>query len=211
MANQASSPLSIINILMVRIKYFETACLGGYQDSSIVYQFQSSKLFRIKTILKFMLPVIFLNLYYTSGSFHTCEITSLNIALQRNNMHIKNVKFPCRTLKMSSTYKSALFTKNIMMSYLCLTIWMIYLILLAGDVELNPGPASIDSGSISNDLSDSSIIDVSIFEQNFSIVHYNIQSLVGKLDQIQIELSHFDVIALSESWLSDNVNVFPGL
>ena len=67
MANQASSPLSIINILMVRIKYFETACLGGYQDSSIVYQFQSSKLFRIKTILKFMLPVIFLNLYYTSG------------------------------------------------------------------------------------------------------------------------------------------------
>ena len=205
MANQASSPLSIINILMVRIKYFETACLGGYQDSSIVYQFQSSKLFRIKTILKFMLPVIFLNLYYT-GSFHTCEITSLNIALQRNNMHIKNVKFPCRTLKMWSTYKNALFTKNIMMSYLCLTIWMIYLILLAGDVELNPGPASIDSGSISNDLSDSSIIDLSIFEQNFSIVHYNIQSLVGKLDQIQIELSHFDVIALSESWLSDNVS-----
>ena len=88
---------------------------------------------------------------------------------------------------------------------LCLTIW-IYLILLAGDVELNPGPASIDSESISNDLSDSSIIDLSIFEQNFSIVHYNIQSLVGKLDQIQIELSHFDVIALSESWLSENVS-----
>ena len=205
MANQASSHLSIINILMVNTKYFETACLGGYQDSSIVYQFQSSKLFRIKTILKFMLPVIFLNLYYT-GSFHTCEITSLNIALQRNNMHIKNVKFPSRTLKMSCTHKNALFTKNIMMSYLCLTVWMIYLILLAGDVELNPGPASIDSGSISNDLSDSSIIDLSIFEQNFSIVHYNIQSLVGKLDQIQIELSHFDVIALSESWLSDNVS-----
>ena len=141
---------------------------------------------------------IFLNLYHTAGSFHTCEITGLNIALQRKNMHIKNVNFPCRTLKMSCTYKNALFTKNIMMSYLCLTIWMIYLILLAGDVELNPGPASIDSGSISNDLSDSSIIDLSIFEQNFSIVHYNIQSLVGKLDQIQIELSHFDVIALSE-------------
>ena len=83
---------------------------------------------------------------------------------------------------------------------------MIYLILLAGNVELNPGPASIDSGSISNGLSDSSIIDLSIFEQIFSIVHYNIQSLVGKLDQIQIELLHFDVIALSESWLSDNVS-----
>ena len=108
---------------MVSTKYFKTACLGGYQDSSIVYQFQSSKLFRIKTILKFMLPVIFLNLYHTSR-FHTCEITSLNIALQRNNMHIKNVKFPCRTLKMSCAYKNALFTKHIMMSYLCFTIWM---------------------------------------------------------------------------------------
>ena len=83
---------------------------------------------------------------------------------------------------------------------------MVFLILLAGDVELNPGPASIDSESISNDLSDSSMVDLSIFEQNFSIVHYNIQSLVGKLDQIQIELSHFDVIALSESWLSENVS-----
>ena len=61
------------------------------------------------------------------------------------------------------------------MSYLCLTIWMVYLILLAGDVELNPGPASVDSGLISNDLSDSSIIDLSIFEQKFSIFHYNIQ------------------------------------
>ena len=30
--------------------------------------------------------------------------------------------------------------------------------------------------------------------------------MVGKLDQIQIELSHFDVITLSESWLSDNVS-----
>ena len=117
MANQASSHLSIINILMVSTKYFETACLGGYQDSSIVYQFKSSKLFRLKTIIKFMLPVIFLNLYYR-GSFHTCEITILNIALQRNNMHIKNVNFPCRTLKMSCTYKNVLFTKNIMMSYL---------------------------------------------------------------------------------------------
>ena len=92
MANQASSHLSIINILMVNILYLETACLGDYQDSSIVYQFQYSKLLRIKIILKFMLPVIYLNLYYT-GSFHTCEITSLNIALQRNNMHIKNVNF----------------------------------------------------------------------------------------------------------------------
>ena len=84
MANQASSHVSIINILMVNTKYFETACLGGYQDTSIVNQFQFSNLFRIKTILKFMVPVIFLNLYYT-GSFHTCEIISWKN--RRNNFH----------------------------------------------------------------------------------------------------------------------------
>ena len=72
--------------------------------------------------------------------------------------------------------------------------------------RFNQVPASIDSESISNNLSDSSMVDLSIFEQNFSIVHYNIQSLVGKLDQIQIELSHFDVFAQSESWLSENVS-----
>ena len=45
-----------------------------------------------------------------------------------------------------------------------------------------------------------------IFERNFSIVHYDIRSLVGKLDLIQTELSQFDVIALSETWLSNSVS-----
>ena len=42
----------------------------------------------------------------------------------------------------------------------------------------------------------------SVFEKNFSLVHYNVQSLLNKIDQIQMELSHFDIIALSETWLS---------
>ena len=77
MANQASSHLSIINILMVRIKYFEAACLGGYQDSSIVYQSQSSKLFGIKTILKFMLSVIYSCPMKThhSSDVHICGLS----------------------------------------------------------------------------------------------------------------------------------------
>ena len=42
----------------------------------------------------------------------------------------------------------------------------------------------------------------SVFENNFSLVHYNIQSLLNKIDQIELELSHFDLIALNETWLS---------
>ena len=55
--------------------------------------------------------------------------------------------------------------------------------------------------------------ELQIIEHNFSIVHYNVQSLLLKVDQVQIELSHFDVIALSETWLSpsttDEVISFP--
>ena len=56
--------------------------------------------------------------------------------------------------------------------------------------------------SSDDNISNSSTYDISIFGQNFSIVQYNIQSLMGKIDQLQIELSHFDVIALTETWLS---------
>ena len=36
----------------------------------------------------------------------------------------------------------------------------------------------------------------------FSFVHYKFQSLLNKIDKTELELSHFDVIALSETWLS---------
>ena len=82
---------------------------------------------------------------------------------------------------------------------------MFFLILLAGDIESNPGPDSFDPSSDDN-ISNSSTYDISIFEQNFSIVQYNIQSFMGKVDQLQIKLSHFDVMALIVTWLSENVS-----
>ena len=131
---------------------------------------------------------------------------SLNTALQRNPVQIMKVKYPWRRVTTVCTYNNVLFTQSTLILQFCLSTWVIFFILLAGDVELNPGPGSTDSISISGDLSDDSIIDVSIFERIFSIVHYNIQSFIGKLDLIQTELSHFDVTALSETWLSNNVS-----
>ena len=72
--------------------------------------------------------------------------------------------------------------------------------MLAGDVELNPGPQSADISSSTESFND--YMNVSVFEKNFSLVHYNVQSLLNKTDQIQMELCHFDIIALSETWLS---------
>ena len=48
-------------------------------------------------------------------------------------------------------------------------------------------------------------VNMSLFEHNFSIEHHNVQSLLSKVDQLQMELSHFDVIALNETWLSQDI------
>ena len=81
--------------------------------------------------------------------------------------------------------------------------WLYLLIVLSGDIEINPGPESVDlSSSCSSCTTD---INLSLFEKNFLVVHYNVQSLLAKVDQLQMELSHFDVIALSETWLSPDI------
>ena len=78
--------------------------------------------------------------------------------------------------------------------------WSLLLILLAGDIERNPGPNSSDVSLLSS--SSCSFQDLSPFEENFSVIHYNVQGLVSKIDQLQVEPSHFDIIAFTETWLS---------
>ncbi len=72
---------------------------------------------------------------------------------------------------------------------------------MSGDVETNPGPSSNES-SIAASIDDLH----SAIKQKFSVVHLNVQSIQNKIDVIQAELSHFDVIALTETWLNDTVS-----
>ena len=69
--------------------------------------------------------------------------------------------------------------------------------MLYGDVELNPGPLSVDSLSDSN--SDSSSYSISNLTNPLSIMHLNIQSPVPKLDLIEDEALAYDVLVLTES------------
>ena len=57
------------------------------------------------------------------------------------------------------------------------------LLLMAGDVAENPGP-----------------------ENPISICHLNAQSMYNKLDSIALELSTFDIITLSETWLDQSID-----
>ena len=47
-----------------------------------------------------------------------------------------------------------------------------------------------------------------ILNQNhhLSFVHYNVQSLLPKIDLLQAELHNFDIIALTETWLHAGID-----
>ncbi|MEW8547035.1 MAG: endonuclease/exonuclease/phosphatase family protein, partial [Candidatus Thiodiazotropha sp.] len=46
----------------------------------------------------------------------------------------------------------------------------------------------------------------SIFHEYLNIVHVNIQSLLPKLDILETEMQYYDIVVLTETWLSQNTN-----
>ena len=72
------------------------------------------------------------------------------------------------------------------MTNLSCSFLSVLLLLLCGDVHPNPGPMLQENSS------------------NISIVHNNICSLQQKRDNVEAELSNFDIIALSETWLYED-------
>ena len=75
-------------------------------------------------------------------------------------------------------------------------IFLSLLLINAGDIELNPGPdtSQNDTGSVVD----------SLISSYFSVVHYNIQSILNKVDLIGSELRNFNIICLTETWLGPN-------
>ena len=123
-------------------------------------------------------------------------VISISLSVQRNTIHAAFIKSPYTHQRSSSFQNNYLFTKTLIYCFMEFLFWLYLLVVLSGDNEINPGPESVDlSSSCSSCTTD---INLSLFEQNFSVVHYNVQSLLAKVDQLHMELSHFDVIALSE-------------
>ena len=79
-----------------------------------------------------------------------------------------------------------------------LMIILSLLLLCSGDIELNPCP--------STSLVDSESLDESLILNYFSVVHYNIQSISNKVDLIGSELRNFNIICLTETWLSHSTS-----
>ena len=82
-------------------------------------------------------------------------------------------------------------------------LMILSLLLLAG-IEPNPSPISEASTSFYNLSSDSD--DLNMIKDKFSVVHYNVQSILNKVDIIESELSNFDIICLTETWLDERTS-----
>ena len=75
------------------------------------------------------------------------------------------------------------------------------LLLQSGNVHphLGPSSASSDTATISTLFSTLSSLHTLGLSRHLSFVHYNVQSIVPKLDTIMAELSDFDILAFSET------------
>ena len=77
----------------------------------------------------------------------------------------------------------------------------------SGDIHPNPEPMSSVSSFSSSTLSTSlsaSVFDSENLSHYLSFVHYNVQSIVSKLDILHTKLIDIDILAFTETWLSQS-------
>ena len=75
---------------------------------------------------------------------------------------------------------------------------------LISGIERNPGPFSDSSISSTNTILTTA--EEQAIKNKFSLVHYNVQSIINKLDLIETELRNFDVISITETWLDQRTS-----
>ena len=81
-------------------------------------------------------------------------------------------------------------------------------LIICGDVHPNPGPNTDDVSLLDSSISHSNSDSLDIMrdiDSNFSIIHLNVQSLRPKRDILNGNLSDFDILCFSESWLNDEI------
>ena len=104
-----------------------------------------------------------------------------------------------------------IFTTVIANCLMCITFATLLSITLlcSGDIHPNPGPTSTSSlpstGSSASNMSTTVLNHLSL-NNNLSFVHYNVQSVVSKLDVLHTELFDFDILAFTEAWLNPIVD-----
>ena len=130
------------------------------------------------------------------------ELTSL-----RHQLHIAPrflICFPKRKIELGQkAIKNAFFCQYLSdILFHCIVCVISLLLLISGDVQPYHGPkVSLDT-STSSSCSD--IPGMSVLRDHLNIVHLNIQSLYSKRDILEVEMQYYDIVVLTETWLSPN-------
>ena len=119
-----------------------------------------------------------------------------------NEVH-RNIRHP---RKICLSYKTKYFSYYCFSSliFTVLHTWIFILILLSGDVEVNPGPDSVESSTDTNDSLSSA--PSNSLADHLSILHLNIQSILPKIDLVRGEATAHDILIFTESWLKPTTN-----
>ena len=122
-----------------------------------------------------------------------CRITNNCCGIRKkvipSETFLSNVKFTFLTLHCAA------------LLVLCYLISII--LIISGDIHPNPGPSLSNTSSPNSSFSSIGAVDTSKY---FSFVHYNVQSIVPKLDTLLTEFKEFDILAFSETWLGQAVS-----
>ena len=138
------------------------------------------------------------------------DIYSFTMAIQEENIAAEKVSchFLTRRLILGKAYERNIrfiYNAALFLFILVLVTWLTALLVISRDVHPNPGPYSQSSTSTSSSFNssyESGLITRTInLAHHLSFVHYNVQSILTKVDILSTELSDFDILAFSETWL----------
>ena len=130
-------------------------------------------------------------LIYTYGleAIHLALIIYILTDTQLENRDT-TVKGTCKKMQLSqnilSLVKSTISNVEIG-SLLIILVVILLLLIMANDVELNPGPPT------------PSVV------KEMTVIHLNAGSIRNKIDIISTETSKYDIVTVSETWLSDTI------
>lgn len=165
------------------------------------------KRFHINAFCPFLITLVVM------FSICTCDVRLFSIIcnVHGNHMLPKCSLHPQFTTKCHSLshrhLENILFTHRIVCALFTslFIIWSSILLLISGDVHPNPGPLSASNSSVSSSQSISLHNSINA-SGHFSFVHYNVQSIINKLDILRTELTEFDILAFSETWLNQSIS-----
>ncbi len=150
--------------------------------------------------------------------WHVHETYSILTHIQHNYRPniagINRLFCPGQTWRDNCSFSRSLFC---IMFVLTTLFWLAILLLNSGDIHPNPGPMSSTSSPVANadstantersehSSSSDSVAFALDLAHNISLIHYNVQSILPKLDIITSELHEFDILAFTETWLNGRV------